>query len=451
MILPHSKEIEAAVLGNMLTIDGALDESLPLLSMDHFYHEENKEVFKAILRLYSDNIPVDILSILNEVGTRVSAMHLSELTNLVINTKMDHHCAILRELWIKRRLLRFASKMEAKAQDTTQDGLELMATLDNEFNELSSGLKVSAETAVKELMVESFNEIEAAQSNEGVVGLASGLWSVDKITNGWQDGDLIVVGGRPGMGKTDFMLQVVYSMVVDHKIPVGVFSIEMEKVKLVKRLMSIATSYNKTKIITGDLSTAEWEGMVHMTGKLADAPLWIDDTSTLTPQTLKAKARSMKRKYGVKMIFVDYLQLMTTTKDSRREEVGFISRSLKIMAQELAIPIMALCQLSRGVEARGGDKKPTLIDLKESGDIEQDADIVGLMWRPGYYGHQMDGDGDMSWYGELIIAKNRNGVIAPAPFKYMPSRGQFTDWKEVKSTGSTYMDGLNFDKKKAPF
>ena len=282
------------------------------------------------------------------------------------------------------------------------------------------------------VMKQALEDIEAARNNEdGVSGVPSGFNDLDKLTGGWQRSDMIVLAARPGMGKTAFVLSMARNMAVDHQIPVAIFSLEMSAVQLVQRLISSETEINSDKFRKGNLEEHEYQQLYSRVGKLSDAPLFIDDTPGLNIFELRAKCRRLKAQHGIDLVVIDYLQLMSAGSDkgNREQEISSISRSIKSIAKELDVPIIALSQLSRNVETRGGDKRPLLSDLRESGAIEQDADIVAFIYRAEYYGITEHPDGiDTTGLGELILAKHRHGALDTIKMKFVQRLAKFTNF-----------------------
>ena len=294
-------------------------------------------------------------------------------------------------------------------------------------------------------MKQALEDIEAARNNEdGVSGVPSGFNDLDKLTGGWQRSDMIVLAARPGMGKTAFVLSMARNMAVDHQIPVAIFSLEMSAVQLVQRLISSETEINSDKFRKGNLEEHEYQQLYSRVGKLSDAPLFIDDTPGLNIFELRAKCRRLKAQHGIDLVVIDYLQLMSAGSDkgNREQEISSISRSIKSIAKELDVPIIALSQLSRNVETRGGDKRPLLSDLRESGAIEQDADIVAFIYRAEYYGITEHPDGiDTAGLGELILAKHRHGALDTIKMKFVQRLAKFTNF-DTFAEGPVFGGGM---------
>jgi replicative DNA helicase len=305
------------------------------------------------------------------------------------------------------------------------------------------------------VMKQALENIESARNNEdGVSGVPSGFHELDKLTGGWQRSDMVVLAARPGMGKTAFVLSMARNMAVDHQIPVAVFSLEMSAVQLVQRLISSETEISSDKFRKGNLEEHEYQQLYSRVGKLSDAPLFIDDTPGLNIFELRAKCRRLKAQHGIDLVVIDYLQLMSAGSDkgNREQEISSISRSIKSIAKELDVPIIALSQLSRNVETRGGDKRPLLSDLRESGAIEQDADIVAFIYRAEYYGITEHPDGvDTNGLGELILAKHRHGALDTIKMKFVQRLAKFTNYdtfSEAPGFGTAMQPNAAFNEPK---
>jgi len=419
---PEAVELEKAVLGALMLERGAFMQINDILRPESFYLKAHEYIFTAIRDLANDTqAKVDMLTVTEQLrrnGTLEAAggpLYVAELTNNVTSAlNVGFHAKIIAQKFLARELIRFTGTVQAKAYDETLDIAELMQEAEGSLFEIAqSNIKKDA-IQINPIIHDAFHAIEIAHNRkEGLSGLSSGFHALDKITSGWQNSDLIIIAARPSMGKTAFVLSMAKNMAVNFKIPVALFSLEMSNIQLVKRLISNVCEIAGDKIKSGRLETYEWQQLDHKIRELDDAPIYVDDTASLSVFELRTKARRLVREHGIKCIIIDYLQLMNASGmsfDNRVQEVGKISSSLKGLAKELNIPIIALSQLNRGVEAREG-KRPQLSDLRESGSIEQDADIVCFIHRPEYYKITEDEKGnDLRGKAEIIVAKHRNGA-----------------------------------------
>lgn len=446
---PQAIDIEEAVLGALLLEPNAVADVLDVLVPECFYKESNRKIYKAISALASKHAPIDIFTVaqelkktedLEEVGGPV---YLSQLSlKIGAAAHLDYHTKILVQKYIQRELISISYEVQ---KDSFDDSLSVDDLLDSTqqkiFNLADRNMKRETQS-VQDIINEAIDELQAVQERtDGLSGVPSGYTGIDRVTYGWQASDLIIIAARPAMGKTAFVLTMARNMSVEHKVPVAVFSLEMSSVQLVKRLMVSETGLSSEKIRGGKkLEEHEWVQINDRLNSLSQAPLYIDDTPSLSIYEFRSKARRLVSSAGVKMIIIDYLQLMTgppELKGMREQEVSSISRSLKAIAKELNIPIIALSQLSRAVETRGGAKRPQLSDLRESGAIEQDADIVMFIHRPDYYG--MAEDQSQVGLTEIIIAKHRNGSVCDVQMRFRNSEVRFVD---VTDAALDMPDGL---------
>ncbi|MBQ3538947.1 MAG: replicative DNA helicase [Bacteroidaceae bacterium] len=434
---PQALELEEAVLGALMVDSDAIGRLGSILKPDSFYDKRNRLLFGAIQEMDLNDRPIDILTvteflkskgILEEVGGPVYIAQLS--SRVVSSVNIEYHATIIAQKKLARDLIKFTSKTQEQAFDETQDVDELMQQAESELFEISRHNMKQDFTQINPVIKQAYEQIQTASKNtSGISGLSTGYHRLDKVLSGWQPTDLIILAARPAMGKTAFALSLIRNMAVDQGIPVGMFSLEMGNVQLVQRLISNVCQIPGDKIRSGQLERYEWGQLDSKITALEGAPLYIDDTPQLSVFELRSKARRMVHDYGVKMIFIDYLQLMTANvgKGSRQEEISTISRSLKGLAKELNIPIMALSQLNRNLEGREGveGKRPQLSDLRESGAIEQDADIVMFVNRPEYFHIYKDGDFDWRGKAEIIIAKHRNGGLDNVPLVFRKEYARF--------------------------
>jgi replicative DNA helicase len=445
-IQPQAKELEEVVLGAMMVEKSAVNAVIDVLQPESFYVEAYGEVFRAIQTLFNNSEPIDLLTVTEQLRKdgkldMLGGSHrVASLTSRVASSaNVEFHARIIAQKHIQRELIRVSNAIIEKAYDETSDVFDLLDEAESKLFEVAEGNIRKSYESMSTVMRQALDDIEAARNNEdGVSGVPSGFHDLDKITGGWQRSDMIVLAARPGMGKTAFVLSMARNMAVDHDIPVAVFSLEMSAVQLVQRLISSETEINSDKFRKGNLEEHEYQQLHSRCGKLSKAPLFIDDTPGLNIFELRAKCRRLKAQHGIDMVIIDYLQLMSAGSDkgNREQEISSISRSIKGIAKELDVPIIALSQLSRNVETRGGDKRPLLSDLRESGAIEQDADIVAFIYRAEYYGITEHPDGiDTAGLGELILAKHRHGALDTIKMKFVKNLAKFTNYDTFGDLG----------------
>lgn len=439
---PQAKELENVVLGALMLEKEAYYIVSDILKADYFYDRNNQKIYTAIADLAMQGQPIDMLTVMEQMrknGTLEDiggSYRLAELTgNVASSSHIETHALIIAQKYMARRMITFASRLEEKAFDPTVDIYELMEETEGELYEMSKqNIKQDMEQ-IDPTIKEAVSIMETAASRaDGMNGLPSGFRELDKITCGWQNSDLIIVAARPAMGKTAFVLSMACNIAVDHKIPVGIFSLEMSKVQLVNRLISNVCQIEGNKIKTGQLIEAEWYQFDQRVKNLYGSPIYIDDTPSLSIMELRTKARRFVKEKDIKILFIDYLQLMNAggiKTNNREQEISTISRSLKALAKELNIPIIALSQLNRNVESRTGDKRPQLSDLRESGAIEQDADMVCFIHRPEYYKITEDERGNsLVGLAEIIIAKHRNGATGDVRLRFKGDYAKFMNIDE---------------------
>ena len=446
---PQAIELEEAVLGAMLIDKKGVDEVIDLLEPEAFYKSSHKYIFESIFRLFQNSQPIDLLTVsadlrkngkLESIGGDYYLVHLTQ--KVASSAHIEFHARIILQKYIQRSLIRISNEIIESSYKESVDVFDLLDEAESKLYDVAQGnIKKSSYTA-QNLVMLAKKKIEEIANKDGLSGVASGFEKLDLLTSGWQPSDLIIIAARPGMGKTALTLSMARNMAVTKQTPVAFFSLEMSSVQLITRLISSETGLSSEKLRTGKLVDHEWKQLNVKVGDLEKAPLFIDDTPALSIFDLRAKARRLASQHDIKLIIVDYLQLMTagtTSKAGNREqEISTISRNLKSLAKELDIPVIALSQLSRAVETRGGTKRPQLSDLRESGAIEQDADIVSFIYRPEYYGiEEWDDEEHSSSIGqaELIIAKHRNGGLDNIRMKFIANLGKFED---LQSNDSTY-------------
>ena len=441
---PQAIELEEVVLGALMLEKDAYITVGDIICPDAFYKDSHKKIFKAIQRLAMDEEPIDILTVseelkkqgaLDEVGGYV---YISQLTNRVASAAhIEFHARIIAQKHIQRELIRVSSEILTMAYDESIDVADLMDKAQQDVFDVAEGNIRKEISPISKVIDEAIKGIETAAARaDGLSGVPSGFTALDRVTSGWQPSDLVIIAARPSMGKTAFVLSMARNMAVTHKQAIAVFSLEMSSVQLVNRLISSETELGSEKIRNGKLQDFEWQQLHRKIKSLVEAPIYIDDTPALSIFELRAKCRRLKAKYDIKLLIIDYLQLMTAGSDmrgNREQEVSLISRQLKIIAKELNIPVLALSQLNRGVEQRTGDaKKPMLSDLRESGSIEQDADMVLFIHRPERYGITQDSEGnDLRGIADIIIAKHRNGAVGEIQLRFRNELAQFCDLEQV--------------------
>ncbi len=448
---PQDRELEEAVLGALMLEKDAFTAVCELLKPESFYDPNHQAIYSAITRLGTQQRPIDMLTVteqlrldgkLDEVG---GALRISELTGRVASAShIEEHARIIAQKYLARELIEFSSEVLHRAFDETNDVDDLMQEAEGRLFEISQRNVKKDVTAIDPVISEAIKQIQAAANRkDGLSGLQTGFTDIDKVTSGWQNSDLIIIAARPAMGKTAFVLSMAKNMAVNYNTPVALFSLEMSNVQLVNRLIINTCEIPGDKIKSGQLQPPDWERLMSRVDILRNAPIYIDDTAGLSVLELRTKARRLVREHGVKIIIIDYLQLMNASGmsfGSREQEVSIISRSLKQLAKELQIPIIALSQLNRNVESRGNDKdkkeskRPQLSDLRESGAIEQDADMVCFIHRPEYYFHSKE-DGDnktIEGLAEFIIAKHRSGATGVINLKFISYLARFQNQDEER-------------------
>ncbi|MEO9967755.1 MAG: replicative DNA helicase [Reichenbachiella sp.] len=453
---PQAVEIEETVLGALMLEKDALTTVVDILKPQSFYDDRHSKIYEAIVQLFNKSEPVDIMTVtaqLRKNGTLEiagGAYHIAHLTTRVNSAaNIEYHARIITEQAIKRDLIRISAKIQEDAFEDTEDVFELLDRTEQALFEISESNIKRNYAGMQQLMHEAIMEIEARKEHkDGLTGVPSGFTELDRVTAGWQSSDLVIIAARPAMGKTAFVVSAMRNAAVDFGEAVAIFSLEMSSIQLVNRLISAEAELESDKIKKGNLAEHEWEQLVHKTARLTEAPIFIDDTPGLSILELRAKCRRLKAQHDIKMIIIDYLQLMSGDSSksgggsgNREQEIASISRALKGIAKELNVPVIALSQLSRAVETRGGDKRPQLSDLRESGSIEQDADMVMFLYRPEYYDITEDEDGlPTAGTGEVIIAKHRNGSLENVKLKFI---GRFTKFANLDGSimGGDYSGG----------
>jgi len=440
---PQATDMEEAVLGALMLEKDAVITVLDILKPESFYREAHQKIFTAISNLAGRDCPVDLYTVTEELratGELESVggpVYLTQLTSKVVSAaNVEYHARIVAQKYIQRELIRVSSEIQARAYDDTYDITELLDFSEDSIFQIAEG-NIKREVApIKEVLKEAIAEIEEAGKREdALVGIPSGFTKLDRITSGWQKSELIIIAARPSMGKTAFALTMARNMAVDHGKKVAIFSCEMSAVQIVNRLIIAETDIPSHKIKNGRLTEEEWRHLDSRIKKLMQAPIYIDDTPAITITELRAKCRRLMSQHKLDIIIIDYLQLMTGPQNSgsREQEVSNISRSLKSIAKELDVPVIALSQLNRSAELRGGYKKPQLSDLRESGAIEQDADIVVFIHRLDKFGIMTFEDGTSTrGIADIIVAKNRNGPVDEIRLRFREEKALFVDLEDFE-------------------
>jgi replicative DNA helicase len=434
---PSDLDIEEVVLGTILLDNSVLDKFIGEFNVSLFFNDEYNKIANAIIQLYSRNVGVDLITVKNEckrLGYEIPIVNIVSLTNRVgSSTRFEFHFRILQENSIKRDLIQVCSDALRRSFENTEDVykiiVETQSKLEGSFKNIASTNLNRVGVVHKKLLEIAWTVVLEGKRS----GVPTGLRLLDNVTNGWQNSDLIILAGRPSMGKTACAISMIMHPALNENIPIAIFSLEMSSEQLVGRMQSYMSGVNVGRIVKKQLTKEEIVDIQGDAFKLEDAKLFIDDTASITLAELKSKARRLHKEEGIRLIVIDYLQLMRSGLQtfSRENEIAEISRGLKALAKELDIPVIALSQLSRGVESRGGDKKPQLSDLRESGQIEQDADMVLFCYRPEYYGIENYEIGERSFDAHglfmLLINKHRNGELGEIPLQFIHEQAKITN------------------------
>ena len=452
-IPPQATEIEQVVLGAMMLEKEALNDTINIITKESFYDPRHQFIYGAMHDLFASTKPVDLITVTDrlqkngELEAAGGVAYIAQLTNRVASSAhIEFHARIIAEKFIKRELIKVSSEIIRDSYDDTFDVFDLLNKAESNLFQIAESNMTKQASSMQNIVGDAIAEIEKARNNpDGISGTPSGFHDLDKITSGWQKSDMIVIAARPGMGKTALVLSMARNTAVDYNLGVAVFSLEMSAVQLVKRLIAGEARIDSEKLRKGNLADHEFQQLHSRITALSAAPIFIDDTPAISVFDFRAKCRRLKAQHDIQLVIIDYLQLMTA-KDgkgsgNREQEISNISRSIKEIAKELNIPIIALAQLSRSVEQRGGDKKPILSDLRESGAIEQDADIVSFIYRPDYYGIVKDDDGNSNHgIGEIIIAKHRNGKTDRVRLRFVPEYARFENLTQAYDNNDSTFD-----------
>ena len=439
-IPPQALQVEQAVLGSLLIERDAIPKTIEILAPNSFYTSRHNKIYAVVLSLFERGNPVDLITATDELKRQGQleeiggTYYLTELTSQVASAaNVEYHARIIAEKSLLRSMIETMTRVVGRAYDPSADAFELLDEAEGEIFKISDSQLRRSAISMSDVLKDTLARLESIHGKEGgITGTASGFSRIDQMTGGWQDSDLIIVAARPSMGKTAFGLACARNAALHKDNPTGVaiFSLEMSAQQLAQRLLTSEARVDAQAARTGRLRDKDWPALARAAGRLSAAPIFIDDSPGLTVLELRAKSRRLKAEHDIGLIIVDYLQLMhgsTTNRNSNREqEIAHISRSLKSLAKELDVPVIALSQLSRAVETRGGDKRPMLSDLRESGSIEQDADVVLFIYRAERYGITVDENGNSTdGLAEIIISKQRNGPIGNISLAFVTQHARF--------------------------
>ena len=440
-IPPQAISLEEAVLGALMLDKDALSTVLDILQADTFYVDNHQIIFKAVLRLFERSHPIDMLTVTEElrksgelkaVGGPATIVGLTD--KVASSANIEFHARILSQKFIQRSLISVSNKIIRDAFEDTTDVFELLDSAEQGLFSIAEQNMNRSYESMGSLASKALKQLEELKGKEdGLTGVPTGFTHLDRLTSGWQPSDLIILAARPGMGKTSFVLSLARNAAKDFKKPIAIFSLEMSSLQLAQRIISMEAEVSSQKLRNGQLEDYEWQQLQSAIERISEVPLFIDDTPGINVFELRAKCRRLKMQHDIQMIVIDYLQLMSGGGESskggnREQEVSAISRALKMLAKELEVPVIALSQLSRAVEVRGGSKRPQLSDLRESGSIEQDADMVAFIYRPEYYQILEDEEGQsLKNVAEIIFAKNRHGAQDTIKLRFTPEFARFSD------------------------
>jgi len=442
---PQNLDAEKSILGGILIENEVIHNVLEIVGPDDFYDERNKTIFQGIINLVQSNKPVDIITLTDELkkGDRLEgvggASYVAYLTDLVPTAaNIDYYASIVKEKSLLRQLITKSTEVVTEAYSIDVDILEFIDRAEKNIFEIAQKHNTRTYASIKDIVKESFTKIEKLyERKEAVTGVPSGFHELDKLTSGFQNSDLIIIAGRPSMGKTAFCLNAIAHAAIKTKIPCLFFSLEMSKEQIGIRLLSSEGRVDSTRIRSGFLKETDWHKLAKAASSTAEAPLFIDDTPEISITEIRARARRLKREFNIGLIVLDYLQLINIKGrignfnkiDSREQEISFISRSLKALAKELQVPVIALSQLNRAVEQRH-DKRPMMADLRESGAIEQDADVIAFIYRDEVYNEESEDKG----VAEIIIGKQRNGPTGYVKLAFLNEYTRFDNLEKHEKT-----------------
>lgn len=448
-VQPQAVQLEEAVLGALMLDRDALPLVMDILRSESFYTEAHQLIYKAIIRLFERSNPVDLLTLTEELKKSGDlekiggGYYLVELTHRVASAaNIEYHARIIAQKHIQRELIHVSTNVIRDAYEDTTDVFTLLDDAEKGLFSITQNNLSRSYESMGSLSSKVLKQIEElTHKGDGLTGVPTGFTDLDRLTSGWQPSDLIIIAARPGMGKTSMVLAVALNAARDFNKGVALFSLEMASTQLVQRLISMEAEIAGSKMRNGKLEDYEWQQLQTTVERLSNVPIFIDDTPGINIFELRAKCRRLKQQHDIQMVVIDYLQLMTGVTDgkgggNREQEIASISRALKSLAKEISVPVIALSQLSRAVETRGGSKRPQLSDLRESGSIEQDADIVAFIYRPEYYQILEDESGQsLKGIAEFIIAKHRHGALETVRMKFMDNFAKFTNLDDPAFAG----------------
>lgn len=437
---PQAVDLEEVILGAIMVDKDALTDVIEFLKPEHFYTEGHREIYQAVTNLFKNAQPIDMLTVKNQLSEDGKleliggAYYLADLTGKVSSAaNMGYYARVVIERSLKRDLIQIGSQIHQDAYEDSTDVFELLEKAQGQLDHVSTNNFRKGPISAAQLYQSTIKYLYDSRNEHGITGVRTGFDQMDRISGGWQKSDLIILAGRPGMGKSAVAGELIKNAAILFKIPVALFSLEMSDRQFMQRMIASEAEIDLERLVRGNTTDMEINDIATRTKRINDAPIFIDDTPAITTIELRAKARKLKHEHNIQLIVVDYLQLMRGDKDGNREqEIASIARALKALAKELDIPIIALAALSRGVETRGGDKKPQLADLRESGAIESDADIVIFLYRAEYYGITVDSEG-LPTQGviEMIAAKNRNGKTGSILLKFIGKFAKIMDLNQM--------------------
>jgi len=443
---PQASGAERAVLGGILLEPEAATRAIEVVLPEAFYHPAHARIYRAMVGLFVKHEPIDVMTLSEELrksGDLESAGGMTFLTELVDSVpsaaNIEHYAKIVLDKFILRQLISASSNIARECYRAEHDAGLILDEAEQKIFRVSESRVSQGFAHIKDILKERFEEIQRVhESRESVTGLSTGFIDLDKYTAGFHPGDLVIIAGRPSMGKTSFALNIAQHVGLDAKKPAAIFSLEMSKELLVQRLLCSEAQVDAQKVRRGFTSAKDIERLTSAAGLLSEAPIFIDDTPAITTLDIRARARRLKVERDISLIIIDYLQLARTSErsENRQQEISSISRSMKALAKELSVPVVALSQLSRAVEARGGDRRPVLSDLRESGAIEQDADLVLFLYRPEFYD---PGDPEKEGKAELIIGKQRNGPTGTVNLMF---EKQYTRFRSLDTSHALEPDGV---------
>ncbi len=455
-IPPQALDLEEAVLGALMLEKESVIAVQEFVEPEAFYKETHQIIYRAIVELSMELKPIDLYTVTEKLKQKRQlaavggAAFLAQLTQRVGSAAhVEFHAKIIAQKYVQRELIRASTDIQRKSYDESLDVTDLIDFAQGEIFKVSEGHIRRDVQKSQDILTKTMEAIAEASNREGgFSGVPSGFTHLDRLTLGWQPSDLVIVAARPSMGKTAFVLSMARNIAIDHERPVAFFSLEMSSLQLMLRLIVSESGLDGRDVRNGKLTPEQWKHLETSIKPLAAAPLFIDDTPALSIFEFRSKVRRLKTQYDIQLVVIDYLQLMTGSQDTRgnrEQEVASISRSLKAIAKELNIPIIALSQLNRSVESRTGSKRPQLSDLRESGAIEQDADIVAFIHRPEYYQLMQDESGaSTAGMAEIIVAKHRNGAVDTVKLRFRKEQARFMDYDEDDSLAYRDVDSSSF-------